>query len=303
MLPTLDQAVQDEWRQLQSRKGEKGIVKLKHAFRNKIVKRDASYALDASNIKSFDARDIITMTRTGKKGKREEGITWSAVERLWHYNTDKIHEAIAKGHLWKELDSDGEEYWYERKKTRSVEDTTQQAAQFTTSRQVKDFAELQAQIGDAASKNSGWLSVALNLDRGQGCASSSGGRDDDDDSDEGRGKLLVVLQDAWDALTQLTADAGTLSGRIIRDPCESKRNNDMAMESMELLKKLGPPSATMLAMLGAKPHTLVPTKARAVLQEVSGLFISLEANRQHLIENTNQFSKKQKTKLLSALQA
>ena len=72
MLPQLEKAVQDTWKELNDRKGERGIRALKTALKNKVIRKDCDWRLSTDNIKPFKAAELWTITKEGsRKGSLE----------------------------------------------------------------------------------------------------------------------------------------------------------------------------------------------------------------------------------------
>ena len=204
MLPTLSAEIREKWKELCDKKGTKGMQQLKNALRNSVVKKDASYELTPANLNDVKAERFLKCTRTVSNAKRDEGVSWSTMERLYHYNADALKRAKDAGHIWAEEDSDGEEMWYEKKKIRESSDKTEDGANFTKDMKPTSVEQYHNMIKNAVTNNKAWLRKALGDTTKQGgSGSSSRGEDTTVGYD-----MMKTMQDAWDASTQLTADAG-----------------------------------------------------------------------------------------------
>ena len=67
MLPQFEKTVQDAWKELNDRKGERGIQGLKNALKNKVVRKDCDWRLSTDNVKPFKACELWTSTKEGSK--------------------------------------------------------------------------------------------------------------------------------------------------------------------------------------------------------------------------------------------
>ena len=183
----------------------KGTQQLKNALRNSVVHKSATYELATSNLKDISAKTFLNVTKTVKHGRNEQGITHSALEAKFHFNTVKLQAAKDCGDVWQETDSDGDEMWYEKSKSRSVTDSVERKKEFTKDHAIKNVAEYKQMIQDSCVTNKAWLKKAIGFGnpsiKGKSSGSASGNKGVTYDT-------MQTMQDAWDASTQLTADAG-----------------------------------------------------------------------------------------------
>ncbi|CAK0818284.1 unnamed protein product, partial [Prorocentrum cordatum] len=298
MLPTLSKEVRDKWEELSSKKGVKGIQQLKNALRNSVVHKDATYELSTSNLRDVKATDFLNVTKTVTQSRSETGMTHSALEAKFHFNGAKLQAAKDRGDVWHETDSDGDEMWYEKKKIRSVTDAVEKKSEFKKDHSMKDMAELKQMIQDSCATNKAWLQKAIG--RGKKGSGPSSSRAAPSTKGVVTYETMQVMQGAWDASTQLTADAGLLAQRIKRDRTESQINHERADNVMQLLKDCVQPSSVLLANLGKPMTSLDLTECEDNLKECAKLFLLLEQAHQELIMSSG-LSKKDKKKTSARL--
>ena len=208
--------MQEVWKDLESRKGERGLQALKNALRNKVVAKDTTYEMAMKNFLQFKSEDIVMFTKKTTVGKKEKGVTWSVVQRMFMYKQNKIDEAIQAGHLWAEDDLEGEEYWYEKTKVRAATEDTTHTKRFKTMDDHETLDSWADMMQNCAFQNQSWLRSALGHAatlKKKGAHSSSSKNNDLPVFDG----LMQTLQDAWDASTLLTADAGLLAQKVCRN--------------------------------------------------------------------------------------
>ena len=109
------------------------------------------------------------------------------------------------------------------------------------------------------------------------------------------------MQEAWDASTILTSDAGLLTQKVLRDGSESVANHKKAKGIMELLIKRTGPAQKLLQFL---QHTCDQIDAKAgqkALKETAAPFMELEKAHQQLLEDTMVLDKKERKMALAKL--
>jgi len=141
-------------------------------------------------------------------------------------------------------------------------------------------------IEHSCANNKAWLMAALG-DAGKqkkisrtGSSSSKVG-----DDKQHKEEMMKCLQDAWDASTQLTADAGLLAQKVLRNPTEAKSNHERAARILQIMKDMADPSAKILDMLVLTVETLDSDIASSLLNDGAKMFLELEKEHQLLIEN------------------
>ncbi|CAK0869279.1 unnamed protein product, partial [Prorocentrum cordatum] len=282
MLPTLSQEIRDKWKELCDKEGVKGTQQLKNALRNSVVKKDCTCELCADNLKDCKAEQFLKVTQSKADTKKEA-----------------LQRAKDSGAIWMEEDSDGEELWYEKKKIHTSTHRIDTGCDFKRDLKPQSVEQYKQMITDSVTKNKAWLRKALCDTKkalGSGASSSKGESTDVDCH------MMKTMQDAWDASTALTADAGLLAQRIKRDHAKSKINRERADEVMQLLKDCGPPSAELLSALGQPMEKLNAKKCRANLEACARIFLALEKAHQMLIESSG-LAKKDKKKALEKARA
>ena len=197
-----------------------------------------------------------------------------------------------------ETDSDGEQFRYEKTKTKEVTEKVRHDMNYKkdfTPETIRQFSEM---IEHSCANNKAWLKTAL----GDACkpkkisntgTSSSKGGDDKRDKEE----VMERLQYAWDASTQLTADAGLLAQKVLRNPTEAKSNHERVARILQIMKDMADPSAKILDMLVLTVETLDSDIASRLLNNGAKMFLELEKEHQLLIEKS--LSSKQYKKELS----
>ena len=297
MLPTFHPKIQEAWRDVINRKGERGICNLKNAIRNKVVRKDASYAISKQNLNEVDVSEVTAFIKTSENSSKDKGVTWSVVQRMYHFNQAQIDEAIEKEHLWCEDGSDGEEYWYERSKERATTEITEETTKVDKKHKPKSEAELKSLVSKAAAQNKAWLRLAMGAMHPKK-GSSSGSRVELDPEIDA-GVLMKGMQEAWDASTILTSDAGLLAQRVLRDGSESVANHKKARAIMELLVLCTGPAQKVLQFLQHTCDQIDVKAAQKALKECAAPFMQLELAHQELLVDTEVLNKKEKKMALA----
>ena len=291
MLPRLEPELQQEWNALCKRKGERGIQALKNAFRNKLVKKDCDYQLDLANLKEYKVAEVISVSKKSSVGVKEKGVSWSTMRRLYHYNDEEIEKAKDRQDIWEEEGSDGETYWFERTKQRARKEETNISRNFHAEDTIDD-GKTRAMLKDTLQSNKGWLFSALKDKKSE---SSKGPTSHD------RQEVMKALQQAWDASTSLTADAGMLANRVMNDDGEIGKAMDIAKKSFEILRSLAQPSQKILDLLAYTYDQVDFRAGQIALETAAARFMELEKNHQDLILSTKNYSKKTRSKALDRL--
>ena len=56
--------------------------------------KDCNWAISKENLKSIDVSEMNSFIRRSTVSKKDVGMTWSMVERMFYFNQPKIDEAI-----------------------------------------------------------------------------------------------------------------------------------------------------------------------------------------------------------------
>ena len=96
------------------------------------------------------------------------------------------------------------------------------------------------------------------------------------------------------AHTQPTADAGVLAGRIMGNLSEIIDNRERARQSLNLLRKCGPPSQELLYLSDKNKADIGTTHACKLLEKCDAIFVTLETKHQQLLQNIKIDSKEEK---------
>ena len=158
-------------------------------------------------------------------------------------------------------------------------------------------------ISSCAVKNKAWLTNAFRASTDRALAQRPNPSTKQWHFEQADEETMQTLQYAWDASSQLTSDAGILAQQIIRSPAEPKGNHDLAHATMDILRKLGPPSQELLTMLSLEPRKIKKFEADKLLDNCARMFLELENNHQTLIEKTQVLARKQKSEQSRRMQA
>ena len=194
----------------------------------------------------------------------------------------------------------GEEYRYERSRERTSTEITENKTAVDAKQKPKSHTELKSLISNAASQNKAWLMMAMGcMHPKKGGASSSHAESTPTVSKE---DLMKAMQEAWDASTTLTSDAGLLAQKVLRDSGESVASHNKASKIMALLVKCTGPGQQLLAFLGHTCEQIDPRAAQKALHACAEPFCELEKAHQLLLEETAVLTKKERKLALEKLE-
>ena len=106
-------------------------------------------------------------------------------------------------------------------------------------------------------------------------------------------EVMTGMQEAWDASTSLTSDAGLLAQKVLRNQSETVDNHARARKVMDLMMKCTAPAQNLLTFLSCVTEEIDVEKAQVALHECAALFLQLEEEHQRLLEKTTVLSKKE----------
>ena len=162
MLPSFPPEIRDEWNAILARKGERGIQQIKNGFRNSLIKKDCSWELKQCNVMDYDVQEILNSIKRDTVESKQHGVSYSAMLRRFHFNEVEIAAATARGDLWAEIDpDDGEEYWYEKTKTKTQADEVTRNQRFRGKNYESNTDKLKELIGGSLQANKAWMWRAL----------------------------------------------------------------------------------------------------------------------------------------------